>query len=259
MIMSKRISKIVLLILALYICLALDVKAQGFNWQYSSRMPSASPDDFLGINLYGGADQISGDFRFSEGMSYCDRYGNGSGISMGLGVNYEKWFRADMAYVVSGRWQRHTGEFSKESSVERDIDYILVTEYRLETSTDYLSLDGGIKYRLFETHFHVGGGLGMSYLLANTNDLKEVVISPRDKFIFANGSHERIMGEGSISDYHQFYMELYISVGYDLNMGLGKYMVPGLRIGLPVFMDNIKSDQWRRYSLALSISVYFGL
>jgi hypothetical protein len=241
-----------LLFLIIFVILPTVAFSQGFDWQFSSRLPTNSPTKFIGIT---GNFQISADnsrLNFTEEYSHCCTFSGGSGSGFQAGIRYEQWIAANTALFSGLTFNKISSSFRREAT-EPLTDGILRTEYRFDSYLTYIGLTLGSKHRISGTHFHAGGSLELSTQLNNTNEFHEKVISPPEW-----PWHERTIFSGSISGYNKILLSPAISAGYDFSLGLGMYGTVWLSAGFPL-MSITGSEDWRRWGFYIGVSVLRGI
>ncbi|MDA3844343.1 MAG: hypothetical protein PF588_08265 [Candidatus Kapabacteria bacterium] len=232
--------------------------AQGFDWQYSARLTFETPRIFIGATTdvsYLGHDA---DLNYAENDIACGRFSEGSGIGYSFGIKAEYWMSANSSYYAAVTYSYSPATFLMKDSNPLDKETLLLTEYEFNSDLSYINIQGGVNYRLGGSHFRVGLGARLGFIIANSSEHLERVISPKDRFTFPGGTHERFISEGKISDLYTVNFLPELTLSYDLNLGLGKYASPFIRIGIPV-MDIAANDPWKRYEFSIGTAIMFGL
>ncbi len=233
------------------------LNAQGFDWQYSSRLPAEQPDIFVGIGVSYGLDEHYGSFSFFEDY-FCGKYENGNGNGIAIDLNIEKWIGENTAIFIEAGWRKLTADFISRQVYEM-IDEPLITEYAYNSSISVVRINPGIRYRLFDSKLSVGAILGIEYFISESSDFSEKVISP-DWYHFDTDppSQERVLTAGRLKGFSSIIVNPALQLAYGLNLGRGKYATPYFRAEFPI-NSFISGEDWRRYSLTFGISVKFGL
>jgi hypothetical protein len=116
------------------------VFGQGFDWQWSARLPFQAPRLYLGIGSQYGFQFASGDISFLEDKIQCQNFNDGTGNNYVLGLNFEYWeelnqfaYRGSILYGIS----------TLNSS---SIDYIpyssdIIAEYETKLSLNFSKID----------------------------------------------------------------------------------------------------------------------
>jgi hypothetical protein len=225
--------------------------SQGFDWQYSARMPSDSPITFIGACSEFDYSINTGSVNLSEKNIICTAFNNGTGLGWSLGGQIEHWQTGSIAFIGKLIFSNHSTTFKRQESVpEKDFD--LVREFQLTSDLTYLDLELGIKSRIESTHLHIGGGVLLRLLLQNTNDYSWQVVSPAEYY------QQHQLYNGTIKSYNNFLVSPFVSLGYDLNLGLGMYGTISYGISFPI-MNQISNEEWRRWNAFISITVLRGV
>ena len=236
------------------------VYAQGFDWQYSARMPAESPVLFFGLAGEFNHMIHNGSLDFVEADCHCGAFNTGSGEGYTAGIAGEYWIDGLTAFTFSGLYNYSPGKFTVQAEPLPRVDGgVLLTEFDFDSKIAYLLLEPGIKYRIPGSHLHIGGGLQFGFLLTNSAVYKERIIGDENAPLFPTNppSKERILN-GNISDLNNIILQPKIRLGYDLTYGLGMYATPNISIGIPI-LNTTKSSEWRRWTFSAGITVYWGL
>lgn len=229
--------------------------SQGFDWQYSARLPYKLPKLFIGGYLGIGIANNTGKFTFLEDHIPCCDYESGYGDLFNLGATSEFWINGNTALSLSANYLRISSNFQKNIEVPRSTgnsDYIATYKYYLDESRDYLGIDMGIKKRIFTTNFSFGGKISLDYLVSNTASHKEKIISP-DHETFIDGSTERIITNGILRKFNKLILTPQVFLNYDINLGKGYYSSVKLYATLPI-MSVIEVDEWNEWKIGLNVS-----
>ncbi len=235
-----------------------EVFAQGFDWQYSARLPSSSPSFFIGLTGEYNHLIHSGNLDFTEAQNSCATYTKGTGEGYSEGIRGEYWITGLLAFYGEILYVNSPGNFTVQAEPLPRIGQLLQTEYDFSTTMTYFLIEPGIKYRLFDSHFHAGAGLQIGFLMNDNSIHKERIIGPDNAPPFPSGSYERIISDGKISSLNTFFIEPRIQFGYDLTYGIGKYATPTISIGIPVF-DLTKSSGWKRWAFSAGLTIFLGI
>jgi len=236
--------------------------SQGFDWQYSSRLPFNYPYLFAGLT--GSIDllQHSSSLDLSEGRGECCNFSSGNGIGSSIGLNVEYWIDGLWSVNTKLSYLTQRGSFSAEGysmpfSVfdvnGRVIGHDTASFINEMNSTfNYFTIDIGAKNRLFGTHFHLGASIELGYQLSNIITQTERVINP-SYFRYNDGSSSRNLGAFEMSETSKFILVPKLSVGYDIPLGLGVYASPNFRVGFPI--QNIaEKGSWSIWNFSFGLS-----
>ncbi len=253
-------SRFLITFTAIMALMAATALGQGFDWQYSARLPADSPVFFAGLST--GYQELlhTGDFPLSESCVECCRFRSGMGSGFSIGLKSEYWHTADLALGLELLWQSVPGSFTAESAVRRkkgNEEYTVVYGYELSSEVSYLTLKPQIRQRLFGTHFAAGAALDFSVLARSRSEKTEKIKSPANE-TFDDGSQSRIMDLGKMPDLRPVYLSPVIFLSYDLSLGLGSYASPFVGVSVPVMNAGNKGN-WNRWSISLGVSVSHGI
>lgn len=231
--------------------------AQGFDWQYSPRLPFAQPREFVGVYASIGRLMNTGSFSFLEDHIPCCDYSSGFGESYRFGFTGEYWQSGVFAMNSGIGLIVNNSNFSTLISVPRSdgkIDYFSSYKYFLDESRTYLSFDFGGRYRISESHFSFGGNLNLQYKIKSTAVHKERIESPAsEKFI--DGSTERIITNGIIGKYNNILIIPDLSFNYDFSIMRGYYSTICLYAAFPL-TSVVQEYNWREWKTGLNIRFY---
>lgn len=243
----------------LLLCLcagAFGASAQGFDWQYSARVPFESPVRFYGVELASGYGRHFASLDYLEkGTGFtCCTYDRGSGIPYGVLVAADYWIMPKVSLQGGlGVVVRNVTFTSDPQQFPRADNSIVSTEYVFHGSITYATLQAAIRYRILATHLNLGGGIKLMAKLSETQTQIDRVIGPDDYFFNDNPpSKEKDLEATILDDASAFVLEPFISVGYDLSLWRGTYLTPTLTVGGPITSLS-KSQPWRSLDLGFGI------
>lgn len=228
----------------LFLFLAVELHSQGFDWQYSARLPFDTPVFFMGITA--GAD-FSYSFSYlpllEKGYRPCCDFDRGIGYSGSIGLNFERWF-TDYSIFSKLMFGYFRTDFD-ENGIPYPMRYngTLISEYNYTTYIRQLIIEPGIRYRLFNTNFCLSGSVRTA-----------VVIS--DSYVISDSKVRHY--DAKIPDLNRLYLQLNLGVGYDFSTGLGKYSTIGVQAGIPVTGLTGK-ESWYPLNLGMFINYNSGL
>ena len=250
--MIKKLNKILFFCLALMFS-SLTAYSQGMNWQFSSRMPSSSPVFFIGATAEFNYYSHTADFVIYEDIYNASTmpFTNGLGRGFSAGIHGEYWYDAQYAYSCDITYYSIPGKFSS------DVEQLPVVQggtmdYRVESETtlSYLNIEPGIKYRLFESNFHVGFNMQFKFFMDSTQKQTEKALN------YENES--RGMEDARLPEIRSLLIMPKIRAGYDFSIGLGRYATIYTGIGIPL-MNITKEQVWRDWTFSAGIAFNFGL
>ena len=236
------------------------IYAQGFDWQYSARMPAESPVMFFGLTGEFNHLIHNGNIELEENNTKCDTFKTGLGEGYSVGIAGEHWINGLTAITFSGMFNYSPGKFTVQAEpLPRANGGQLLTEYEFTSKIAYLLIEPGIKYRLFDSHLHIGAGIQFGFLLTNSSLHKERIIGDENEPPFpTNPPSYEIILDGRISQLNSIFLQPKIRLGYDLTYGLGMYATPNISVGIPI-LNLTKSSEWRRWTFSGGITLYWGL
>ena len=232
--------------------------AQGFDWQYSARMPFKTPKVFIGLT--GSADYSisTGYINFIQKYFSCCFFENGTGIGYSGGAHAEWWLTASTALFGDLKYMQSNNSFKKQSERYPIVDSsYLQTEFEFLSNASYLTGEIGAKYRILSTHLHIDIGTAFALLVSNKYTHFDRAISQRS---FNDGSREKTIIETDMNTSKLSPIVFYpdIRLGYDFSVGLGKYAGLYIAAGLPV-MNTAKSADWKELKLSLGLTFLTGI
>lgn len=238
-------------------------EAQGFNWQYSARLPFAYPYLFAGLTSNVDFNFHNSNLRLTEGNFDCCGFGSGTGYGRGIGLATEYWVNGLTAVNFQLALKQYSGDFVADgqklpftvfdkngSIIGRDT---VLFRNDLRADLGYVSLEAGGKWRLFESHFFAGGAINVGYLISSDLSIEEYVVSP-DYWVYTDGSRRRSPVNYSITGVRRLNIVPKLNFGYNLAIIPGMYIAPQIEAGFPLL--NIASDgDWRMFSFSFKITL----
>lgn len=243
--------KIILLILIS----SIHLYSQGFNWQYSSRLPFESPNLFIGLEGNYSITNSTGEFPFLENRWTCCEFNEGTGSNVKFGINSEYWISGSSALKAGVFYSTFIGDFSTITEYPASINggYLEQFKYSFETIQHQMNLRLGYKYKLLPTHLSIITSLNIDYLFFEDNQSSESRIGPVDKV----APYTRSIPEGRIKGIRNIYLSPEIGLAYDVNLGNGLYSSIQLLADLPI-MSFSSAAEWRKWQYGIGIAIYKG-
>ncbi len=249
-----------LLIVVLVWCTAaIPALSQGFDWQYSARLPSSYPTLFLGVNASGSFHTFSGDINYLQGVVLCGTFRNGDGKGFAGGLQLDKWL--DESWAVSGsvRYEMMNGVFDSNGDTLARAPGAppTIIAYEIESDFSYVSLDLGARYRpIPSSKLFVGAGVQAGFLLSSSTVQRQRIVSPASQR-FSDGSQEQSLAD-NIVGFSSFYAGGRVSVGVDVPLGRSLYASPSVYAAFP--LTSMASDTpWQRVSVGVQVGILYGL
>lgn len=232
------------------------LSGQGFDWQYSPRLPFETPTFFVGLNGNLAYYLHNGSIDFRE-IYKCCTFTYGAGFGSIFGINAEYWQTATIALSGSLSYMTVTGDFQADGeALPVYPSGLFFYKNEFNTKLSYITIEMDAKYRLFLTHFFAGVGIRLGFLVSNKSEFYEKIVSPPEAR-FNDGSQRRTIANGVISDVQTMFFTPKLNLGYDLDLGLGTYSSIALSAGLPII--NISKDsEWLSWIFQLNIKIFRG-
>jgi hypothetical protein len=249
--------KILRIISLIYLAANISSEAlsQGFDWQYSTRMPSANPNFFIGPITSLSADMHAGSLNFSENLIPCCRFKEGSGYTAEVGILSEIWMNnGNYALNLALSFSRMKSEFEANPDPVYYRDDTLYTKLLFTNTINYFDIDAFYKKRMFQEHFYYALGAKLRFVASNNFEHKEKTIGDG---VFNNGMNERKINSGEMSELSFINIYPTLKIGYDLNLGLGLYASPFIDFSFSL-LNQSKEDAWKNYNFRIGVSVLKG-
>ncbi len=220
---------------------------QGFDWQYSARLPFNTPRFFIGLS--GTADftysiatlpLLENDYRL------CCNLGDGTGFSGALGLNFEYWPGNYSIFLKVMYGYYRSGFSAQGEAYPIRGGGTLISEYTVNTDMQRIILEPGARFRLFGSYFRLDCSLRSSIITKFTYDITD---------------SEADIGETynpRIPDYNQIFLQFNLGLSYDFSVGLGKYSSFGIYTALPV-LGISRTNEWLPISIGATFTYNNGL
>jgi hypothetical protein len=254
----KNINKLFPTLLLLFATAGNLIYAQGFNWQWSARLPFEISRNYWGISAKFGLQYAVGNISFLENKIQCVDYVDGNGNDISLGATFEHWEKYNRFAYRAGL------QYKNNSISSYSIDYVplnsaITAEYRNELAINFseINLNIGAKYRILNTHFNIGTDIIASYIFEKTFNVTEEILGPPEVPPFTTNppSYKRDILNGEIASMHYFQIKPAISIGYDMQLGRGTYFEPNISFTIPTF-SMFKGTNVHNYITSLGINFY---
>ncbi len=240
----------------LFLLLPSILPGQGFDWQGSTRLPAKYPKMFIGAYAAGTYSNHTGAFNFIEANNVCCPYESGTGFGFKAGAAAEYWHTGNIAFSGALVYSSLPVVFS---SISRDAvgpGKYWEIQYESDINLSYAGLYLSGKYRLPATHIHIGAGMQIAYLVAESSSHIMRSLSP--EFPFSDSSYVVNLKNGRIPELNDLIIVPSLKIGYDLNLGFGTYASPSLNISYPL-LNVAKDEDWRRITYSLELIILTGL
>ncbi len=235
--------------------------SQGFDWQYSPRLPFRIPKLFVGVAGTSSIVTYSGNLNLYESFINCSKFQSGKGFAYSFGLQGEYWYTHSIAFNIGLDYQKFNGNLVTPGDsfpiLIQNKRLIAKVENTLSMDYSYLNLVVGFKNRLFNTNLFVGANLGIGIKLSTHYNVSEKVVSPPE-YHFGDGSQSRQVFDGRLSDLGLFKISPVLNIGYDAILFLGVYASPTISVEFPVF-NYSKDDRLRIMKLTAGVTIYKGI
>jgi len=239
------------------------VRAQGFNWQYSSRLPFNYPYVFAGLTGNTAYSLHYAALNLSEGSGNCCQFSSGNGHAYSIGLKAEYWQTGVLAINLQLSYNSNSGIFTADGesmpftvfdNQGKIVGHDTVSfENEMSVALNYITITPGAKRRLFGTHLFAGVAVELGYLITHSAEQKERVVSP-SFYKYNDGSQVRTLGSHNIADISGFKFTPKVMLGYDLPVGIGIYISPLVSVGFP--LHSISTDgSWKMWNFTFGISI----
>lgn len=245
--------KVILLILLLS---SIKTFSQGFDWQYSFRLPYSIPTKFIGITSGYSINSSRGNFEFLEDYTPCCNYQSGQGSSINLGIVYENWITPLSSISLSISYQSTQALFNQTIQVPRSDginDYIAKYRYEMDESRSSVNIIANYKHRIFDSHWSVLGGINLHYNTGKDANHTEEIIAPENER-FIDGTRKRTIKRGMYGEYNLFGLNPIIGINYDIPILQGYYTSLSTFLQIPI-TNVVKNENWKEWKFQFSISI----
>ncbi|MEN6511806.1 MAG: hypothetical protein ABFD00_08245 [Chloroherpetonaceae bacterium] len=234
-----------------------QLQSQGFDWEYSARLPYKIPRAFIGGGYSLSYNQNIADFPFFENNVYSLNFHNSNGIINQFLVSFQYWEKPIIAVFANVFYKTIKTDFSQRMTYPRSngIDNWETTyQTDMNESRDYLGISIGGKYRLFGSYFSIGAQVNSAFLLSSSISASEQIISPISEY-YIDGTKKRDIKEMHIPDFKNLQIFPEIFIGYDFSPIKGLYMQANLKMQIPIFNSTI-SDKYYDLPIGIEITIY---
>jgi hypothetical protein len=227
-----------ILLFIAFFTFSVPIFSQGFDWQWSARLPFETPRLYYGGNFQYGLSTVYGEISFLEDKIQCQNFQNGNGNLLSFGLNAEYWEERNR-FAYRATLQFDVNQFVSKSKDFVPIDSTIIAEYETALTQNFQKINVGIggKYRIANTHFNIGADLFFSFLINNSFTVTEEILGPPEVPPFSTNppSYKRDVLDGKINSLNKVQIIPTVSIGYDLQLGLGTYIEPNISLQIPLF------------------------
>lgn len=208
-----------------------------------------------GLNLH------NGNFNQLPGVpNCCNNFNSGTGLGLTLGALVEYPFTYDI--FAQGRLGFNTlsGVFREKEATNIIVDGVSVPgifEHELESSISNIEIQILATYRAV-SELYFNGGLKVGYILAKSFNQSEILIEPKDRGTFLDGTRIRNQYSGDIPEANNTFLGLTLGAHYSLPLNKRKsyYLQP--EIYYSYYPTKVVKDlSWNIQTLRAGISVKY--
>lgn len=231
------------------------VSAQGFDWQYSSRLPSSSPVLFIGGGATFNYGLNTADI-YSLGADYrCGDYKSGTETGFSAKVATEYWQTGVLSLWGEVGYRNSTVKFSSTTEPEPfknkgKIDS-LTREFLMKSIFHSIVIEAGVKWRIAPTHLNVVVGIRTDILLKNIVEQTEAIVTPVE---FVPPTTPFSYGSVSLTSFHTVNLTPIVGMAYDMELGRGIYATPKITAGIPL-MSRSSVISWKSWDFSAGIVI----
>lgn len=245
--------------LIVIITTAQPIWSQGFDWEYSARMPFEIPTLYIGGSILADVSFHSGNIKSLERTFTCAEYGSGSGFAGGAGLSAEWWIQPRTALSFSTIIRTNNVVFASPTvQLPLATGEFLSERYSLSTNALYLSVVAAAKQRILLPFAFVGAGIQLDSRISGSISQKVEALEPTWFKYNDTRSTSKQLSNSEVSELRQLTASLLLSVGYDLDVGEGQYLSPSLNVALPLTSASTATE-WYNTTLGIRCSWLFGL
>lgn len=234
--------------------------AQGFDWQYSPRLPFETPKFFIGAAVEAAYVEHGGEFGFLEDNEPCCNFQRGFGTGFRALLLSEYWLQPELALAVRIGYSSYPGDFRMQTKQLRYSDlhgeYSAVYENRYESSFSYANFEVSAKRRIYLTHFFASAAVESGLLVNSEEKETERVVSP-DFETFKDGTIIHEITTGEVPGLRSVYAAARFGAGYDFNLGNGSYGSIVANVSLP--LNSLSgAGAWNRRTYSIGVQLMRG-
>jgi len=235
-----------------------NLLSQGFDWQFSARLPVVNPQNYYGISLSYGLDYSVGRISFLEKNCNCPDFINADGNNFGLGINYTRWEKYNR-YAIYTALRYNNFNMSSSSIDNVPLSKDIIAQYKISLDYNFfqIELQTGINYRILETHLLLGAGINISSTFNNNFTANEEILGPAEVPPLQTNppSYKRKISDGELKELNKFQIRPHIKLNYDLQLGRKTYMEPNIYLSFPLW-SLFSGDKVKHYSFLFGINFY---
>jgi hypothetical protein len=241
-------------------------KSQGFDWIQSWRLPSSSPEMFIGGYIGLGMNTEYVDSQSFSDVLDCCQFSSGSGNDIRFGFAGEYWLVGDFSLQTQVGFGISSANFnaSREDSIllidpedEKTEVRVINRDYTLRSKIQSLELAMIAKKRILSSHFSVALGFSGAFTLPNEHmhELEMKISSPTiqlDRPIYT--SNEMVRG----IEISGFLFKPIIRCEYDISIFNESYLKPFIQSDITLNSRVTRDDPWRSLTILGGFSILFS-
>lgn len=242
------------------------VCAQGFNWQYSSRMPMQTPTVFAGVHFSGSLGGFSGELVVPETLSdgslceECGPYNESTRNGFGFGLDLEYWLESHASVLLAIEISQvsEVAEFTT-SPVTVFGGEPVTTLLDFSSDATVVSLETSYLRRIGSTQLLIGGGLGVDANLTSSVNVTQTIEGTSSAYFEENGVKTKQRTLTVVEpEYALLTPSVHVMGGYQFPVALGMFC--RATAFFEVYpMDVVTDTSWTGYTSGISVSVFLGL
>jgi hypothetical protein len=243
-----------------------NANSQGFDWIKSWRLPSDSPDMFIGGYTGFGMNTEYVDARSFSDVLECCQFKDGSGYDFRIGLTGEYWLMGDVSLQAQIGFGSTSASFNAnrqdsiliiDRTTEKARTEILLREYTLTSRIQSLELAMIAKKRLFASHFSVALGFLGAITLPNDSmhELEMKVSVPGMQLDRENYTPNEMVKGIEVTG---FIFKPIIRCEYDLSIFNDLYIKPYIQTDITLNSRVTREDPWRSLTVLGGFSILFS-
>lgn len=243
-----------------------NAHSQGFDWIESWRLPSDSPDLFIGGYTGFGMNTEYVDARSFSDVLECCQFKDGSGSGYRVGLTGEYWLMGDFSLQAQVGYGSSSASFNanrqdsilnKDPTGEKNISLNLLRDYTLTSRIQSLELAMIAKKRLFASHFSLALGFLGAITLPNDSmhELEMKVSVPGiqlDREYYT--PNEMVKG----IEVSGFLFKPIFRCEYDIAIFNEAYIKPYIQTDITLNSRVTREDPWRSLTVLGGFSILFS-
>ncbi len=246
--------KRLLVILAFMIVAINHCYSQGFDWQYSVRFPSPSPQLFIGINYNYQLSLNNINIDFKENGIPSGTFNEAHSSSNKYGISSEYWLNSGtQALTFSLNYHSMNANLR---AVPDPIYYkndTIYTEITNKNALTYLDLSAYYKHRFPQSHFSISAGIIANIFLDNSSSYTENITS--ENRTFNNGERSREILNACTSDYFAIIINPSLRLSYDFPIANNVYATVFADYSMNI-NSLLRNHVWKNNNFSLGISIF---